>query len=42
MDEERKAHKKNGLEKNREIFERGNTNRQKIIGRTIGVSTIKL
>ena len=42
MDEERKAHKENSLEKNKEIFERGKTNRQEITGRTIGVSTIKL
>jgi hypothetical protein len=41
MDEERKAHKEKGLE-TKEIFERRKTNRQEIIGRTIGVSTIKL
>jgi aconitase B len=34
--------RKTAWKKNKEIFERGKTNTQKIIGRTIGVSTIKL
>jgi hypothetical protein len=42
MDEERKAHKENGLETKQREFRKRKTNRQKIIGRTIGVSTIKL
>jgi len=41
MDEERKAHKENGLETKQRDF-RKRENRQEIIGRTIGVSTIKL
>ena len=42
MDEERKAHKENGLETKQRDFRKGKTNRQEIIGRTIGVSTIKV
>jgi hypothetical protein len=42
MNEESKVHKENSLEKNKEIFERGKTNKQEIIGRKIGVCTIKL
>jgi hypothetical protein len=34
--------RKTAWKPNKEVFERGKTNRQKIIGRTIGVSTIKL
>jgi hypothetical protein len=34
--------RKTAWKQNKEIFERGKTNRQEIIGRTIGVSTIKL
>jgi hypothetical protein len=42
MDEERKAHKENSLEKNKEIFKRGKINRQEITGRKLSVSIIKL
>jgi hypothetical protein len=38
MDEERKT----AWKQNKEFFEGGKTNRQEIIGRTIGVSIIKL
>ena len=41
MDEEREAHKKNGLETNQNDF-RKRENRQEIMERAIGVRTIKL
>jgi len=42
MDEERKAHKENGLKTKQREFRKRKSNMQKIRGRTIGVSTIKL
>ena len=42
MEEERKAHKENGLETIQRDFRKKETNRQEITGRTIGMCTVKL